>query len=189
MEISSMIYNVDVLRLLGFSKQQISNIKETMYCIPQPNYAAFDFPTKISPRMSDSEYEEAIREQAIKDFESGAGIMKSTDTRNLQKEYVSVISPDRRGIINSAMRAIKQSAKKGNTGYATFGTFKDLSGTVVANYSSNSGWFAMGTNDEFERDARFWAIYRETYMKLEAQVKTSKAASVSLLGQKFFAEV
>ena len=56
--------------------------------------------------MSEDKYEEAIIEQAKKDQSEGKFQSDSAGFRNLVKSYVSVASPNRKGIITDGLTAI-----------------------------------------------------------------------------------
>lgn len=71
-----------------------------------PDYNDFHFNTKQSPAMSEDKYEEAIIEQAKKDQSEGKFQSDSAGFRNLVKSYVSVASPNRKGIITDGLTAI-----------------------------------------------------------------------------------
>ena len=47
-------------------------------------------------------------EQAYKDYEKGQFQNKSEDFNRLMKQYVSEISPDRKGIITSGLKAVSR---------------------------------------------------------------------------------
>ena len=64
--------------------------------------------TKKKSGTSDSEYRRQIMEQAYKDYEKGQFQNKSEDFNRLMKQYVSEISPDRKGIITSGLIAVSR---------------------------------------------------------------------------------
>lgn len=127
-----------------------------------PDYNDFHFNTKQSPAMSEDKYEEAIIEQAKKDQSEGKFQSDSAGFRNLVKSYVSVASPNRKGIITDGLTAIfknniprpktldiislmfgevKYQKETKNLSYAEF---YDGNGEMVASYS-NGGWTFYGT--------------------------------------------
>ncbi|MDR2022489.1 MAG: hypothetical protein LBQ71_04415 [Hungatella sp.] len=71
-----------------------------------PDYTDFHFNTQKSPAMNDDKYKEAIVEQAKKDQAAGKFQSESSGFRNLVKSYVSVSSPDRKGIITESLTAV-----------------------------------------------------------------------------------
>ena len=62
--------------------------------------------TQKKSGTSDSQYRRQIMEQAYKDYEKGQFQNKSEDFNRLMKQYVSEISPDRKGIITSGLKAV-----------------------------------------------------------------------------------
>lgn len=126
-----------------------------------PNWG--NIPTKNSnPRMSDEEYENAIRELARK--EASQGILASTDEkRKLRVEYMSVASPDRKAIYNDSM------AKTGGKMNSTL-SFYDKDGKKSFHYNSQARmWFWQGTAEEKARKSRFNDIYTQAFSEYEAE--------------------
>ena len=150
---------VEVLYLFGLNKEQIDKLRFKA-AIPSPDYTN-DFLTKTPPAMSEEEYTEAIKQMAIKDAK--AGKWYSTDTKIFKRDYVSVVSPDRRAIISKGIRQL--SAK--NKGTVLFASFKDADGNVVGNYNSEGGWYYTGTQQELARGVNFATIYREAYFQYQ----------------------
>ena len=64
--------------------------------------------TQKKSGISDSDYRRQIMEQAYKDYEKGQFQNKSEDFNRLMKQYVSKISPDRKGIITSGLKAVSR---------------------------------------------------------------------------------
>lgn len=64
--------------------------------------------SKKKSGISDEEYRKQIVEQAYKDFEKGTFQNKSEGFNRLMKNYTSEISPDRKGIITSGLKAVSR---------------------------------------------------------------------------------
>ena len=64
--------------------------------------------SKKKSGISDEEYRKQIVEQAYKDFEKGTFQNKSDGFNKLMKNYTSEVSPDRRGIITSGLKAVSR---------------------------------------------------------------------------------
>lgn len=105
--------------------------------------------------------------------------------------YVSVVSPDRKGIIDNALAtlsSINQSpipqpkaislldillGKRmiSTDNEISYAEFKDSSGEVVATFS-NGTWHAMGTPAEDARTSEFYGIYREAWNAARSEATT-----------------
>lgn len=114
-----------------------------------------DFFTKTVPKMSDEKFKEAIIQQAQKDAPTGKFGVECPGFKNLMDSYVSVISPDRKGIIDKTLatfNSINQSPIQqpkaislldillgkrimptGNE--ISYAEFKDSSGEIVVTFS------------------------------------------------------
>lgn len=113
--------------------------------------------SKKKSGISDEEYRKQIREQAYEDFSKGQFQNKSEGFNRLMKSYTSEVSPDRKGIITSGLKAISrnrqnvlkpidfvatllegkvkyQKLPSGNSDYIEF---YDKNGEMVATYSNN----------------------------------------------------
>lgn len=134
-----------------------SNDRPRMNVFPQPDFTKFDYCTKTAPAMSEEEFQEAIIERAKKDAAAGICGGQSAGYRSLMKSYVSVASPDRKGIIANATN--KFTGKCG----VTFAEFKDASKQVIAHYSQNNGWTMVMSKAEMTRTSNFSAIYIEAW--------------------------
>ena len=64
--------------------------------------------TKKKSGISKEEYRKQIVEQAYKDFENGTFQNKSEGFNKLMKIYTSEVSPDRKGIITSGLKAVSR---------------------------------------------------------------------------------
>ena len=132
--------NEMTLKLLGV---EISDKKIPMMT---PQFNGIDsMTTKTAPAMSEEAYEEAIRNQAKKDFEAGkCGGENNTAYRALKNSYVSVASPDRKGYIAKSFQKVPMN-KRNQISYMQI---KNASGQEIANYSPNTGWTGVMTKDE-----------------------------------------
>lgn len=130
---------------------------------------------------SDSEYRKQIVEQAYKDYADGKFQNESEEFNQLMKRYTSEVSPDRKGIITSGLKAVsnKRSTSKpidfiatllsgkvkyqnipsGNSEYIEF---YDKNGEMVATYS-NTGWTMYTTDKEAARQTSMCSIYNEAW--------------------------
>lgn len=146
-----------------------------------PNYEDSFVYTKTKTKTSDSEYRKAIIEQAIKDQAAGKFQGDSEGFNELQKKYVSEVSPDRKGIIATGL----QKAARNNVAVAKpidviellfngeikyqesgktvkYAEFRDSNGEVVATYS-NGGWTMLNTKAETARQMEMCSIYNEAW--------------------------
>ena len=132
--------------------------------------------------VSDEEYRRQIREQAYKDFAKGQFQNKSEGFNKLMKSYTSEVSPDRKGIITSGLKAVSKNRKnvpkpidfvatllegkvkyqKLPSGNSDYIEFYDKNGEMVATYSNN-GWTMYTTNAEASRQTEMCMIYNEAW--------------------------
>ena len=138
--------------------------------------------SKKKSGVSDKKYRKQIREQAYEDFEKGQFQNKSEGFNRLMKSYTSEVSPDRKGIITSGLKAISrnrqnvlkpidfvatllegkvkyQKLPSGNSDYIEF---YNKNGEMVATYSNN-GWTMYTTNAEAARQTEMCMIYNEAW--------------------------
>ena len=138
--------------------------------------------SKKKSGVSDEEYRRQIREQAYKDFEKGQFQNKSEGFNKLMKSYTSEVSPDRKGIITSGLKAVSKNRKnvpkpidivatllegkvkyqKLPSGNSDYIEFYDKNGEMVATYSNN-GWTMYTTNAEASRQTEMCMIYNEAW--------------------------
>ncbi|MDR1753482.1 MAG: hypothetical protein LBR74_01055 [Eubacterium sp.] len=164
--------NYDVKKLLGANSSdsqpesaEKSQLFESRYNPVNTSFSAPNWnqiPTKSKPKISDEEFENAIRELARK--EASQGILAGTDAQiKLCREYVSVVSPDRKAIYNESM------AKTGGKMNSTYSFFDKL-GNKSFHYNKSAGmWFWQGTSAEKARKAQFTDIYTQAYQEYEAE--------------------
>ena len=138
--------------------------------------------TQKKSGISDSDYRRQIMEQAYKDYEKGQFQNKSEDFNRLMKQYVSKISPDRKGIITSGLKAVSRNRQdvlkpidfiatllegevkyqKLPSGKSEYIEFYDKKGEMVATYSNN-GWTMYPTKAEVARQTEMCMIYNEAW--------------------------
>lgn len=138
--------------------------------------------SKKKSGISDEEYRKQIVEQAYKDFEKGTFQNKSEGFNRLMKNYTSEVSPDRKGIITSGLKAVSRNRQnvlkpidfvatllEGKVKYqklpsdnSEYIEFYDKNGEMVATYSDN-GWTMYTTNAEAARQTEMCMIYNEAW--------------------------
>lgn len=64
--------------------------------------------SKKKSNTSNVEYKKQIAEQAYEDFKNGQFQNKSEGFNKLMKKYTSEVSPDRKGIITSGLKAVSR---------------------------------------------------------------------------------
>lgn len=137
--------------------------------------------SKKKSGISDEEYRKQIVEQAYKDFAKGQFQNKSEGFNKLMKSYTSEVSPDRKGIITSGLKAVSRNRQtvlkpidfvatliEGKVKYqkipssSEYIEFYDKNGEMVATYSNN-GWTMYTTNAEAARQTEMCMIYNEAW--------------------------
>ena len=145
-----------------------------------PNYSNDYVYSKKKSGTSDAEYRKQIVEQAYTDYAKGQFQNKSDGFVKLMKRYTQEVSPDRRGIITSGLRAVSKNEQDGleplssieillggkvkrkkavNTDYIEF---YDKNGEMVATYS-NTGWKMYTTKREAARQTEMCLIYNAAW--------------------------
>lgn len=138
--------------------------------------------SKKNSGISDEEYKKQIVKQAYADFENGKFQNKSEAFNRLMKQYVSEVSPNRKGIITSGLKAVSKNAQnvlkpidfiatlldgevryqKQPSGKSEYIEFYDKSGEMVATYSNN-GWTMYTTKAEAARQTEMCMIYNKAW--------------------------
>lgn len=138
--------------------------------------------SKKKSGIRDEEFRRKIKEQAYQDFAKGQFQNKSEGFNRLMKSYISEVSPDRKGIITSGLRAVSGNRKnaprpidflatllegkvkyqKLPSGSSEYMEFYDQNGEMVATYSNN-GWTMYTTNAEAARQTEMCMIYNEAW--------------------------
>lgn len=128
--------------------------------------------------ISDEEYRKQIIEQAYIDYANGKFQNKSEGFNKLMKKYVSEVSPDRKGIITSGLKAVSRNRKevlkpidlyatlldgeirykKLPTGKSEYIEFYDNNGEMIGTYSNN-GWTMYTTKAEAARQTEMCLFY------------------------------
>ncbi|MCD7898188.1 MAG: hypothetical protein LUG50_16200 [Planctomycetaceae bacterium] len=135
--------------------------------------------TKTTPEKTDEELEELIRQLAKKHAAGGEALgTDDPDFVLVGTEYISSVSPDRKGIIDKSIYGL---------GYISSAPKQDLAkaydenGNHIATYTEGSGWRNVLTQDERDRNEKLLEIYFEAYdaevADLEAQAAAEKAAA------------
>lgn len=132
--------------------------------------------------ISNEEYKKKIMEQAYADFAKGQFQNQSEGFRKLMKEYTSQVSPDRKRIITSGLKAVARNGQsplkpidcvatllegevryqKQPGGKSEYMEFYDKNGEMVATYSNN-GWTMYTTNAEAARQTGMCMIYNAAW--------------------------
>lgn len=130
-----------------------------------PNFSAAGIMTKSAPRMSDDEYAEKIKEMAKRDFENGNWADDNPEFMRLQKEYISVASPDRKSLFAQALAQWRNGPNSGVRWDA-----KVISGGEVCGYYDINGgtWSAAMTKQEVSRQSQFHSIYVNAWREAKA---------------------
>lgn len=138
--------------------------------------------SKKKSNTSNVEYKKQIAEQAYEDFKNGQFQNKSEGFNKLMKKYTSEVSPDRKGIITSGLKAVSRNKQSGlkpidllatilegkvkyqrmPSGQTDYIEFYDKNGEMVATYSNN-GWTMYTTNAEAARQTEMCMIYNEAW--------------------------
>ena len=154
--------------------------------------------SKKKSNTSNAEYKKQIAEQAYEDFKNGQFQNKSEGFNKLMKKYTSEVSPDRKGIITSGLKAVsrnKQSGLKpidllatileGKVKYQRMPScqtdyieFYDKNGEMVATYSNN-GWTMYTTNAEAARQTEMCMIYNEAWGNAKRGIPLTDSGSVN----------
>ncbi len=138
--------------------------------------------SKEKSGLSDEEYRKQIVEQAYEDFAEGRFQNQSNGFNKLMKRYTSEVSPDRKGIITSGLKAVSRNRQnvqkpidivatllegkvkyqKLPSGSSDYIEFYDKNGEMVATYSNN-GWTMYTTNAEASRQTEMCMIYNQAW--------------------------
>ena len=155
------------------------------------------FSKKIS-NTSNAEYKKQIAEQAYEDFKNGQFQNKSEGFNMLMKKYTSKVSPDRKGIITSGLKAVSGNKQSGlktidllatilegkvkyqrlPSGQTDYIEFYDKNGEIVATYSNN-GWTMYTTNAEAARQTEMCMIYNEAWGNAKRGIPLTDSGSVN----------
>lgn len=123
------------------------------------------------PAMSEGEFEEAIKELARKEFDTGK---RDDDAyRKLCMQHGETVSPDRKAIYESSMR------KTGGKMNAAC-MFWDSKGNKTLSYNPESrNWKAISTDEEFARARVFTSIYNDELARLKGEYGEKAKGNIS----------
>lgn len=154
--------------------------------------------SKKKSNTSNAEYKKQIAEQAYEDFKNGQFQNKSEGFNKLMKKYTSEVSPDRKGIITSGLKAVSKNKQSGlkpidllatilegkvkyqrmPSGQTDYIEFYDKNGEMVATYSNN-GWTMYTTNAEAARQTEMCMIYNEAWGNAKRGIPLTDSGSVN----------
>ena len=154
--------------------------------------------SKKKSNVSNAEYKKLIAEQAYEDFKNGQFQNKSEGFNMLMKKYTSEVSPDRKGIITSGLKAVSRNKQSGlkpidllatilegkvkyqrlPSGQTDYIEFYDKNGEMVATYSNN-GWTMYTTNAEAARQTEMCMIYNEAWGNAKRGIPLTDGDSVN----------
>ena len=154
--------------------------------------------SKKKSNTSNAEYKKQITEQAYEDFKNGQFQNKSEGFNKLMKKYTSEVSPDRKGIITSGLKAVSRNKQSGlkpidliatilegkvkyqrmPSGQTDYIEFYDKNGEMVATYSNN-GWTMYTTNAEAARQTEMCMIYNEAWGNDKRGIPLTDSGSVN----------
>lgn len=154
--------------------------------------------SKKKSNVSNAEYKKQIAEQAYEDFKNGQFQNKSEGFNMLMKKYTSEVSPDRKGIITSGLKAVSRNKQSGlkpidllatilegkvkyqrlPSGQTDYIEFYDKNGEMVATYSNN-GWTMYTTNAEAARQTEMCMIYNEAWGNAKRGIPLTDSDSVN----------
>ena len=150
--------------------------------------------------LSESELERRIMELARRDAAAGKNLKfggkmgnGSPEWQQLQLDYISVASPDRKGIIantlsNFANKLNTQQVNRGpanlfealfqnrwisNDIHGNFIDFRDANGNIVAKWDEHRGFMAMATPAEGARTQEFRALWDKAIAAANAEVENN----------------
>lgn len=154
--------------------------------------------SKKKSNISNAEYKKQIAKQAYEDFKNGQFQNKSEGFNKLMKKYTSEVSPDRKGIITSGLKAVSRNKQSGlkpidllatilegkvkyqrmPSGQTDYIEFYDKNGEMVATYSNN-GWTMYTTNAEAARQTEMCMIYNEAWGNAKRGIPLTDNGSVN----------
>lgn len=154
--------------------------------------------SKKKSNTSNAEYKKQIAEQAYEDFKNGQFQNKSEGFNKLMKKYTSEVSPDRKGIITSGLKAVSRNKQSGlkpidllatilegkvkyqrmPSGQTDYIEFYDKNGEMVATYSNN-GQTMYTTNAEAARQTEMCMIYNEAWGNAKRGIPLTDSGSVN----------
>ena len=154
-----------------------------------------DLLSRSTPLMSDEAFMEKAREQARKDFANN--VFQGDEFGSLSKAFVSVVSPDRVGIIENAIRNGSSSTPKralhlweillqiekgtenalpvSHIGFNPDGslntmTITDSAGNNIMQYKHDRGWTYFCTPEEEARSKKILQIYNDEWKQAKSEI-------------------
>ena len=155
-----------------------------------------DLLSRSAPLMSDEAFMERAKEQARKDFANN--VFQGAEFQSLACAFVSVISPDRVGIIDDAIRNGSSSTQtralylweillqieKGKEtalpvsgiGFNPDGSINvmhicDSAGNIIIGYNDDGGWSENFTPEELARSQAMLQVYNDAWKQASEQAK------------------
>jgi len=153
--------------------------------------------TRSAPLMSDEAFMERAKEQARKDFANN--VFQGEEFGSLARAFVSVVSPDRVGMIDRAITSgssspLKRASylweillqlEKGNKnalpvsdiGFRPDGSIHhffitDSAGNNIIMYEQDGGWSAISTPEEVARGKIILQVYNDEWKQAKSEITT-----------------
>lgn len=160
-----------------------------------PDFNDVSFFSKNKTGTNDSQYEQSIIAQAIKDQAKGKFQNESLGFNQLMKRYVSEVSPDRKGIILESLQKIADNdipitkpldfialLFDGEVKYqedcntVNYAEFYDKNGEMIEKYS-NGEWTMFTTKAENTRQVEMCSIYNEAWRMAAKTAQSNNTTS------------
>ncbi|MCL1862484.1 MAG: hypothetical protein FWF78_02840 [Defluviitaleaceae bacterium] len=178
-----------------FSRQQ--NIRSQSQ-VRMPSFANGDqagrrILTHTAPRKTDEEFKEAIKEAARRDFERGY-FQNSPETQELIDDFISVVSPDRRSIIENAMQAnggfsglriinLASHLPRGQTPIHFSHVHERSNRHISSIQLTNYGWDFTFTLAEAERSRDILEVYNNAWRAVQNEARSQGGVSGFMVGR------
>jgi hypothetical protein len=118
--------------------------------------------SRTVPSMSDDEMKEAARQQA--QIDAANGVFQGDDMLRLRGEFMSVVSPNRVGIISRQLSTISANWNGGASHMrVTHSSGCRSAGGTIAEFIPGRGWAAALTRAESARSKEILQIYNEAW--------------------------
>jgi len=161
-----------------------------------------DLLSRSAPLMSDEEFMERAKEQAQKDFSNN--VFQGSELCALQRAFISVVSPDRVGIIKNAIRSESSSPQRralylweillqiekgketalpvSGIGFNPDGSINvmhicDSAGNIIIAYG-DGGWAENFTPEELARAHAMYKVYNDAWKQASEQAKSENNSFV-----------
>jgi len=108
------------------------------------------------PSMSDDEMKEAAIQQAQKD--AASGVFQGADMERLRRDFMSTVSPDRKGIISKQFSTLSAKSNGGTSNISV-----SHSGREIAHFKPGRGWANALTKQESARSQEILQVYNEAW--------------------------